>query len=187
MLRVILNGAKPEKVFISDSAALDLQGESDKKDAIYMAGAKDAAGFIECIKDAVAARNDAYSKAKGNPRPREYFRTLPPMLLLIDDTDYFAAALSGAGADREAKDTMTAFQDVGGSIIACAKASGFSGYGVIIDVIKSAQKGIVLDDPSDQRLLPLPYGYGRNIKGQIGIGYLIGGDMPVRFGIPSMA
>jgi len=157
LLKLILTQFDGAKCFISDSRVGDLQDYEGKENVVYMGAESQLEDFYLGLSEEVERRKQALESS--GLRPREFNAAEPPALVLIDDADTFVEYTKAKTADVEK--LVQEAMDLGITFIATTMGSKMKGYDNLTKMLKGAQAGMVLGNPSDQAILQVqpPRGY----------------------------
>jgi S-DNA-T family DNA segregation ATPase FtsK/SpoIIIE len=183
VLKIILAGLQGADVdvFVADSSAQDMQDAATAANAVYSSGQEDVEQLIEALNTFVGTRESAYQAQSGGVRQKEFFASLDPGVLLIDDGDYFSS-LTNAGS-HEVAETLRRFAFVGGSVVTGASPSGLRDYSDVSNYLKEAMSGVALGDPTEQAFFDM---YKYKVKPEISIGFIYSAGDVVRVKMPQM-
>jgi hypothetical protein len=128
----------------------------------------------------VEAREAAFKENGGDMLPREYYRTLEPVSLVIDDAENFIKVFSAIESDMGG--VLKRLITTGGSLFVSVLNTGIKTYGgTIPDIFREGQRGVVLGAPSEQRIFD---GFNMRIKSEQSIGYLCINGMHIKIKLP---
>jgi S-DNA-T family DNA segregation ATPase FtsK/SpoIIIE len=171
VLKLILSGIREGHVFICDNISMNLRECARGDDSTYIYDDSDTEGFFAKLEQAVEEREQSFQESDGGMLPREYYLTLEPISLVIDEGDNFVSLFENQ--DDEMADLIKRFIITGGSAFVSIGAKGLDGYGTLASLFKdTAQRGIVLGDPDDQYIFSVP---SMRVKAEISIGYIYDG------------
>ena len=145
ILRILLRQFTENKVFVSDSQAMDLYEFENNENVTYMGAASQLEAFAKAL-SAEVKRLDA-KRTKSGMNPREFIASEPPVLVLIDNCDYFAEMISSKAAAVE-QDFKKA-SELGVVFIATTMGSGMKGFAGVPGLFKPPQAIILLGNPSE--------------------------------------
>ena len=176
-LRIILSQIYNGDIFIVDSASQDLSEFEGAEGICYLSDNVNASGFIEKISAVIEKRKTLFEAQAGKMKAADFYRSLDPMVLLIDDGDRFSKMFPDA---KQVAEILKEFFLIGGAAFVTTPMKGpeFSDIG---NILKETSKGIILGAPSDTN----PFGFVRTaIKAEMSIGYMMGGSDPIKVKMP---
>jgi len=164
LLKLILMQFDGVQCFISDSRVGDLQDYEGKPGVIYMGTESQLEDFYQGLSDEVERRKQGLESS--GMRTREFIAAEPLTLVLIDDADTFVEYAKAKTADMEK--LVQEAMDLGIAFIATTPGSKMKGYDNLTKLLKTVQAGMVLGNPGDQTLLPVPPPRGYKLIQDIG-------------------
>jgi S-DNA-T family DNA segregation ATPase FtsK/SpoIIIE len=184
VLKIILSGIKEGRKFVCDTSALELRDYAKDDRSLYIYGEDGRDEFFEKLKETVEAREAAFKENGGDMLPREYYRTLEPVSLVIDDAENFIKVFSAIEADMGG--VLKRLITTGGSLFVSVLNTGIKTYGgTIPDIFREGQRGVVLGSPNEQNIFQMQAGLSR-VRGDVKIGYICGYGEPVKVKTPKM-
>lgn len=167
ILKIILTQFKGAKCFIVDSRAGDLQDFKEWPEIVYLGSESQLAKFKQKLLGEVERRLEA-QKASAL-RLRDFCAAQPPALLIIDDADNFVELCKAE--TKELEQILPKAMELGISFIITTLPSRMRGYDNLTKILKDSQAGIVLANPADQNILPIPPPRGYKIIPDRGFWY----------------
>lgn len=160
-LKLIISRSKAEKIFISDSQALDLE-TMVTDDMVYLNNAGPEA-FCSSLVSSITKRKELYANSDMSLRPREFYGSLPAEIIVIDDVDRFIELSKPVSQKME--DAIKQATECGICIFATTIPSKMRGYDNITKLIKDTGMGMVFGNPVEQSIFSFmpPRGYHQNI------------------------
>ena len=157
ILKLLSAQLKGIPMFVADSQTGDLNELEHWPEVTYMETASQLDNFYEKL-TAELERRQAAIKSSGL-RLREFCAAQPPLLVLIDDGDYFIELCRGKAMEMES--VIPASMTVGMTFVTATHPSKLRGYDNLTKVLKDSQSGIVLGHPGEQNIyqIPPPRGY----------------------------
>jgi S-DNA-T family DNA segregation ATPase FtsK/SpoIIIE len=168
VLRLIAHQGAGLRLFITDSRGYDLQPLSTIPNITYAGNEADIQDFYTEFMNTASERKSAFEASGGGQRPKDFYSKLPPVIMLIDDADRFIEICKPIAQKME--QLITQAVDCGICIVASTLPSRLRGYDNISKLLKEAQSGIILGNPTEQSLFSFqaPRGY----KQQPDMGFL---------------
>ena len=153
--------------FIVDGRTGDLSDYAETKGIIYMDNAEQLDLFHEKLQAELTRREE--ERAASGMKQREYVAAHPPMLVFIDDGDYFIELTKPMSTEMLA--LINKAKDIGFVFIIASLSSKLRGFGDMLTTLKDTQSGIVLGAPNDQSNALLPIAGFRGVKAIPNIGF----------------
>jgi len=165
VLRLIAKQFAMCKIFVSDTSAGDLSELDGMENVIYMERESQFENFFNALKNELEARKENFDNS--GLRLREFVATLPPVLVLVDDSDNFVNMCRSKAMDMDI--LVPQAMELGFCFIVTTVPSKMRGYEVMTKTLKDTQLGFVLGNPNDQTnfLMTVP----RNYKAVADIGF----------------
>jgi S-DNA-T family DNA segregation ATPase FtsK/SpoIIIE len=138
-------------IFISDSPAGDLYEFENIEKIVYMDTPETLETFYKILNAIVEEREKLQKET--DLRPREFLKSLPPVVVLIDEVENFVELTKPKGADMER--LFTRATQLGIGFIATTTPQKLKGYDNITNLIKVAGSGLALGNPGDQHMLTM--------------------------------
>lgn len=160
--------AATASLWVSDSKSGDLYPLSGQKNVHYTAHADSFSTFLKSLQTEVAERKEQYETLGGRMRLKDFFRTQPPALVLIDDGDGFIELCK-----VQEKETATLFStamEMGLTFVVTTTPAKMRGYDAVTKLLKDTQNGIVLGNPGEQTIFSVPI--KRGYQARIDMGFL---------------
>ena len=176
IIRAILTQFEDALCFIADSQAGDLQDYESRESVVYMGTESGLEEFHQQLSDEVHRRREAY-EASGQ-RMRDYIATQPPVLVLIDDGDYFIELCKAKTSQME--QLIVTAKGLGIVFITATLPSKMRGYDNITKELKDTQAGIVLGNPGEQNILAVSTSYKYRPMPEIGFWFKRGDTRQIK-------
>lgn len=154
-------------IYIFDSSSGDLMGYANKYH--YYSSPADAEKFYKDLCEESEKRKTLYETQGKGYRREDFFRSLPPAVLLIDDVDHFISCFQGN--EKAIGALLRDFELAGIGVVYTTIPNKLRGFEDMTKVLKEVDSGIVLGKPSEQMFLPVPN--DRTFQPQITMGYLV--------------
>lgn len=164
---IISQLSEAASVYVFDSASCDLMELSGKYH--YYSSPADAERFIQDLTGENERRKQLYDMQGKGYRREDFFRSLPPAVLLIDDVDHFISCFQGN--EKAIGALLRDFELAGIGVVYTTIPNKLRGFEDMTKVLKEVDSGIVLGKPSEQMFLPVPN--DRTFQPQITMGYLV--------------
>lgn len=178
LLKLIIAQTPGIPKFVFDTPAGDLEDTGDPM-SVFLKDSDEAEEFLESLKSFIGDREDQYAQEGNGIRPRDFYSRLEPAILLVDNGEKMIDVCKDI--ESEMGDTLKRFLAVGGSIITTAQPR-FRGRDDITSILCEAVTGMVLGNPRDQTDFDITV--DRNTKAVKDIGYLCGGNEPIKVKLP---
>ena len=177
LLSLLIGQLSDAQLFIADSKSMELHKVADGDNAVIL---DDESVFLEKMRETVIARKKQYEESGMTLTPREFYATVPPAVLIIDDVDNFVDAIKPVAADMEP--LVASLSEVGICTVATTVPSKLRGFDNITKIIKDTQSGVVLGNPTDQMLLSAVA--ERGYRGKIDMGFMVDHGNSTKIMIP---
>lgn len=156
LLKVILEQIIGEgEIYLFDSSGKELFYHKASKRVSYIETKEDAEEFVETYKETAEERKSMFHRAlEENPRisPKEFYATLEPVYIVIDDTDEFAENFKALG--KEMAECIRLAMDTGCSIIAAMHSTKSKAFDEVSKLFKTTTDGILLGNPGATSVFP---------------------------------
>ena len=156
-----------EALFIFDSKKADL--DDFRNSGYYYSTENSIDSVIADLSEQIANRKQLYTDHGKGVRPNDFYKSLPRLLFIIEDTDAFIAFCKGR--EREILKYLIAGIDIGMGIIYTTVPGKLRGYDELSRFLHEADAGVVLGKPSDQTLFSVRA--DRNYQPQLGMGFVV--------------
>lgn len=177
LLGLLICQMNASQLFIADSKSMELHKMVTGKNAVLL---DDVAAFMEKLNMEIMKRRKAYDDSDKTHTPRDFYATLTPTVIIIDDVDNFVETVKPVAGDMEK--LISSLSEVGICIVATTVPTKLRGFDNITKVIKEARSGVVLGNPTDQMLLPVSA--ERGYKGRLDMGFLVEHGVSKKIMIP---
>jgi S-DNA-T family DNA segregation ATPase FtsK/SpoIIIE len=181
VLKLILLGIKEGKKFICDTNALELRDYAKGENISYIYSEDGKDEFLAGLKAAVEEREASFKEHGKDMLPREYYMSLEPVSLVIDDADSFIKLF--ASDEIIISDILKRLIAVSGSIFISVGERGVKSFDQIANITKEAQNGIILGNPSEQYVFSVNV---RNSGNEKAIGYLYSAGIAEKIKMPKI-
>jgi len=176
VLKIILNQLSGVTVFISDAPSGELSVFEDAPHVTYMEAVRQLDDFYDGLSAAVMNRQTQFEASE--LRIKEFCAQQPPIVVVIDDGDYFIQLCSSKLMDMENL-VMKGIQ-LGVSFIVTTSPNKLRGFDNLTKIFKESQSGIVLGHPSDQNLLSITLPRAFKPMPDMGFWYKRGDHYPIK-------
>jgi len=165
LLRVIARQLQDQALFVADSPAGDLNQLESWTNVTYMETAAQLDGFYDRLNAEVVRRKAVRAVTGG--RLRDFFESQPPVLVLIDDGDYFVELCKNRYLDME--NLIKAAKSMGIVFILTTRTGKLTTFDNMSKLLIDNQAGIVLGNPGQQGILGV--NVPRDYKAVVDIGF----------------
>ncbi len=156
LLKIILEQISgKEKIFLFDSASRELFFHKGDRNLDYIEKQEEAEDFVEEFHEIITARKGGFNKAQQeNSRisPKEFYTSLAPVYIIIDDTDEFAENFKAIG--KEMAECLKLAAETGCGIIATTHSTKGKGFDDVTKFFKTTTDGILLGNPGSTSVFP---------------------------------
>jgi len=153
-LKVILEQLNNEKIFLFDSRTRDLDDYENGNNVVYADPASDIGEFIANFKDIIQTRERAYSKYDGNLKMKEFYASLEPISLIVEDVDIFVEVLGSKVTELNSLLCRGLATQI--HVYVTALSNKLKGFDAVSKTVRdNAQSGIVLGDPQSQQIFAI--------------------------------
>ena len=156
LLKVILEQIIGEgQIYLFDSSGKELFYHKTSTGVTYIETKEEAEEFVEIYKETAEGRKSKFHRAlEDNPRisPKEFYATLEPVYIVIDDTDEFAENFKALS--KEMAECLRLAMDTGGSIIAAIHSTKSKAFDEVSKLFKTTTDGILLGNPGATSIFP---------------------------------
>lgn len=155
LLKVILSQLAGSRIYLFDAGSRELFYHKADENLSYIEKTEEAEEFIEECKEEMITRKSMFHKAlETNSRitPREFYMTLEPMYIIIDDTDEFAENYKSLQKDMT--ECLRLAAETGCGIIATINSTKAKGFDEISKFFKTTTDGILIGNPGTTSIFP---------------------------------
>ena len=153
-LKVILEQLNNEKIFLFDSRTRDLDDYENNNNVVYADPASDIGEFIANFEDIIQTRERAYSKYDGNLKMKEFYASLDPISLIVEDVDICVEVLGSKVTEFNSLLCRGLATQI--HVYATAMSNKLKGFDAVSKTVRdNAQSGIVLGDPQSQQIFAI--------------------------------
>lgn len=153
-LKVILEQLNNEKIFLFDSRTRDLDDYENSNNVVYADPASDIGEFIANFEDIIQTRERAYSKYDGNLKMKEFYASLDPISLIVEDVDICVEVLGSKVTEFNSLLCRGLATQI--HVYATAMSNKLKGFDAVSKTVRdNAQSGIVLGDPQSQQIFAI--------------------------------
>jgi len=168
MLKVIIEQINDAELLIADSRNGDLQDYTKRKKVTYMADTQGAEGFVARLKELGEERAELYVQKGNGLRQREFYESLPPAAIIIDDVDSMIANCAQTGGLESALEKALV---TGVKLYAASLGSKLKNMDAVSKIVRGAHHGVVKGHPGEQSVFS-GFMVPRSFKPQADIGFL---------------
>ena len=151
VLRVILSQLGDSRIFLFDSRTRDMDDYEKHKNVIYADPSGEIEDFISEFEELIKIREESYDMYTGDLKMKDFYMSLEPLSLIIEDVDAFVEALGNDGTKCGMllrRGIVTQIQ-----IFASSASNKLKGFDVISKALRdNSQSGVVLGDPQSQQI-----------------------------------
>lgn len=159
MMKTILETSENiETIYIFDSKNTELYSYKNNENVRYVESEEDIKDYIESIESAVETRRLLFEGSRNkndNLSPKEFYGTLPQVVILIDDCDYYIEKTKSGTTSRVAN-LIEKSLNVGISIIGTTNLTKLKGFDIVTKKFREAISGIILGNPNEQNMINTP-------------------------------
>lgn len=150
-IRVILSQLGDGRIFLFDSRTRDMDDYEKHKNVIYADPSGGIEDFISEFEELIKIREESYDKYTGDLKMKDFYMSLEPLSLIIEDVDAFVEALGNDGTKYGMllrRGIVTQIQ-----IFASSASNKLKGFDVVSKALRdNSQSGVVLGDPQSQQI-----------------------------------
>ena len=150
-LRVILSQLGDGRIFLFDSRTRDMDDYEKHENVIYADPSGGIEDFISEFEELIKIREESYDIYTGDLKMKDFYMSLEPLSLIIEDVDAFVEALGNDGTKYGMllrRGIVTQIQ-----IFASSASNKLKGFDVISKALRdNSQSGVVLGDPQSQQI-----------------------------------
>jgi len=150
-IRVILSQLGDGRIFLFDSRTRDMDDYEKHKNVIYADPSGGIEDFISEFEELIKIREESYDKYTGDLKMKDFYMSLEPLSLIIEDVDAFVEALGNDGTKYGMllrRGIVTQIQ-----IFASSASNKLKEFDVVSKALRdNSQSGVVLGDPQSQQI-----------------------------------
>lgn len=154
VLKTILPQLNNGRILLFDSRTRDLDDYENYKNVVYADPSSGIEEFINDFEELVQMREMSYSAYDGNFKMKDFYMSLEPISLVIEDIDTFVETLGNKGTEFNAilsRGIVTQIQ-----IFATSMSNKLKGFDAVSKTLRdNTQSGIVLGDPQAQQIFAI--------------------------------
>ena len=121
---------------------------------VYADPASDIGEFIANFEDIIQTRERAYSKYDGNLKMKEFYASLDPISLIVEDVDICVEVLGSKVTEFNSLLCRGLATQI--HVYATAMSNKLKGFDAVSKTVRdNAQSGIVLGDPQSQQIFAI--------------------------------
>ena len=151
VLKLILSQLGDGKIFLFDSRTRDMDDYEKHKNVIYADPSGGIEDFIFKFEELIKGREELYDIYTGDLKMKDFYMSLEPLSLVIEDADAFVEALGNDGTKYSTllrRGIVTQIQ-----IFASSVSNKLKGFDVVSKALRdNSQSGVVLGDPQSQQI-----------------------------------
>ena len=159
VLRLLLEGIEDaEKILLVDSKEMELLEYEGRENVSYCSTPEQMKEILAYLKEAVDGRKEAFA-AQSGMAPRQFYSSLPPICVVVDDFDNFIELFKNSGisgAEALIRESMS----TGVSYIASSLSSRMKGFDELTKLFKESTSGLILGSPVAQTVWQVPGSVG---------------------------
>ena len=180
LLKLAYKQCEAEKVFISDSRGYDFQEFEHEENIVYVNSEAQIEAYIQQLSQVLEQRKEMFAENGTGMRPKDFYATVPAILMLIDDVDRFIEYCKPVASQME--NLIIQAIECGFCIVATTLPSRLRGYDNITKTLKDTQNAIILGNPTEQSIFVFqpPRGY----RQQVDMGFMYSRDSSKMIKIP---
>ena len=177
-LKIVASQAKTENLFVFDSRSEELYEYKADLQNRYINNEENRMDFLNELIYALEKRKNLYEQNNRYVRAKEFYKSLEPLIICIDDVSRFIAQFQSN--EGEVAEVMTMAVNMNAIIFATTGPNQISGFGAISKFFKDTQNGLVLGNPSEQSYLTP----GARTAAVIDVGHLYRNGRVIKVKIP---
>lgn len=126
----------------------------NSNNVVYADPASDIGEFIANFEDIIQTRERAYSKYDGNLKMKEFYASLDPISLIVEDVDICVEVLGSKVTEFNSLLCRGLATQI--HVYATAMSNKLKGFDAVSKTVRdNAQSGIVLGDPQSQQIFAI--------------------------------
>lgn len=144
----------------------------------YISREDEGKDFLDTLIYALEKRKKAYDNSDKSKRAKDFYKTLEPLLICIDDISHFIACFQEN--EREILEVLKMASSMAANIVATTAPNQIVGFGPMQKLFKDCINGLVLGNPAEQSYLTP----GLRKEREADIGYLYNNGQVTKLKLP---